>query len=127
MNRERNEEIAQIVKEVKEVNGDAQDRRIMDPVEVRDVNQKQIHTLLAAITEQENVKIGIRLEGMSENGIETEVSVDVAIMMTDRRGENEAIEATYLMNDRVEKNVRDEKKNGNEAHPPLKRESQLLI
>lgn len=125
MSRETNEESARIVREA---NGDVQGRRIMAPIELLAGNRKQTHIHPAAITELGNVKTGIRLEGMSESGIEIEVIevigvtdltdlteasevieaiVDVVILKTDHRGGSEVTEVTYLMSDRDAENVMD--------------------
>ncbi|GAM37937.1 hypothetical protein TCE0_033f08281 [Talaromyces pinophilus] len=76
-----------------EATDDAPDRRTTAPDEVRAAKQKETPIHPVAITELENAKTGIRVDEMSENGTETEVTVVVGITTNGQRDENEAIGA----------------------------------
>lgn len=118
-----------IAKGVTGVKGDVQGRHIMALAAVRDVNKKQIHTPPAAIIEPENAKTDIRVGETIESGIETEATVDAAIMMNALRDESGEIGVTSLMTGPVVENVRDETgiENDDEAHRLRERRNPPLI
>lgn len=111
-----------------EANDDAPDRRTTAPEEARAVKQKETHIHPVATTELENAKTGIRVDEMSENGTEIEVTAVAGIMTNGQRDENEVIGAISSKTDHVAESVRDEKEeNDDEAQLLLRRESQHPI
>ena len=111
-----------------EANDDAPDRRTTALAEVRAAKQKETPIHPVAITELENAKTGIRVDEMSENGTETEVTVVAGITTNGQRDENEAIGAISSKTDLAAESVRDEtEENDDEAQLLLRRESQHLI
>lgn len=115
-----------------EAKDDAPDRPTMAPDEVRAAKLRETHIHPVAITELENAKTAILVDGMSENGTEIVAIVVAGIMRSGRRDENEAIEATSLKTDHVAESARDETRENNnnnddEAQHLPRKESQHLI